>query len=218
MKTVREMAACGGHGDRIMATGGDPDRPSYILSRTKVRDTFNPDFRVAPGRIEIAPEHVEWARKYVPRDKIMVEPHVKGRHSADNKAWDWRRWQALANAVPAGTLLQCVPPCRAGLQGISVIVTPSFAHAVAALAQSRGLVTTEGGLHHAAAALGKPAVVLFGAFNLPENFGYADHVNIHEPDPEGLGQRKSHPACRAAMERITVARVLEAMERAFAPA
>ena len=63
--------------------------------------------------------------------------------------------------------------------------------------------------------IGKPAVVIFGAFNRVENFGYEGHVNLEEPDPECLGQRQTHPACVAAMKRITVERVLEAMERAF---
>ena len=55
--------------------------------------------------------------------------------------------------------------------------------------------------------------VVFGAFNRPRMFGYAFHENIEEPDPECLGRRQTHPACIAAMERITVDRVLEAMGR-----
>lgn len=216
MKTLAEEARAGGHGDKIMASGGDPGRPSYIRSRTKGRDTFNTNFRVEPGRIDLSPELVAWAAGHAPAGAVMVEPHIKGKHSSDNKAWPWDRWQALVDAAPPFRLIQCAPAGRKALAGVEVIETPSFWHAVAVLAQSRGIVTTEGGLHHAAGALGKPAVVLFSAFNLPSMFGYASHVNINHPDPDGLGQRRSHPACRRSMERIAVADVLSAMETAFA--
>lgn len=215
MRTVAEHAKVGGFGDRIMATGGDPNRPCYILRSTRDRDYFNLDFRVVPGRVEIPADLMAWASKATPRGHIMVEPHVKGRHSADNKDWGWRRWVSLAERSK-WPLVQCLSKGRSALPGVQVIETPTFDHALAVMAQCKGLVTTEGGLHHAAGALHKRAVVIFGAFNLPNMFGYEFHINVWEPDPDGLGQRKSHPACRAAMERITVDRVLEAMETAFA--
>lgn len=196
----------GGHGDSIMATTNDVSR--WYGRTTPEKTVFNPDFRVKPGRIEV--KHIDWAMQYAGR--AMVEPHVKGQYSGENKRW--YGWQELANRSPF-PLIQCAPEGKAFLEGVEQVITPTFDHAVSVLSVSRGIVTTEGGLHHAAGALGVRAVIVFGAFNQSKLFGYDFHENIEEPDPEGLGQRKTHPACVAAMKRITVDRVLAAMERAF---
>jgi ADP-heptose:LPS heptosyltransferase len=181
---------------------------------TRERTIFDPDFRVKRGEIRIIRELDQWARDRMPLDYVMVAPRVKGTYSADNKDWGWEKWAELARRS-SYPLLHCDDGSRPFLGGAASLITPTFDHAVAVLSLCRGIVTTEGGLHHAAGALRKPAVVIFGAFNRPENLGYRKHVNLAEPDPECLGQRKSNPACRAAMERITVDRVLEAMSRAF---
>ena len=59
------------------------------------------------------------------------------------------------------------------------------------LSGARAAVLHEGGLHHAAAALGMPAVVLFGGMISPRNTGYDVHVNLAIDDPEALGWRIS---------------------------
>lgn len=197
-----------GYGDDIMRTVAQDGW--YSTARTRERWIFNPAFRVRPGRIDVAPDLLQWAE--VARGRVLVEPHIKGMASGDNKDWGWESWQELAARSPV-PLLQCVPEGRATLDGIETVTTPTFDHAVACLAVSRGIVTTEGGLHHAAGALRKPAVVIFGAFNSPELFGYDFHANLASPDPECLGRRQSHPSCRRAMQRITVDDVLAAMDR-----
>jgi hypothetical protein len=62
-------------------------------------------------------------------------------------------------------------------------------------------------LHHAAAALGVPAVVIFGGFISPAVTGYAAHANIFTGDDLGCGNINPCPHCRAAMERISVDQV-----------
>lgn len=199
----------GGHGDAIMATTNNVRK--WYCFNTKDRSHFNPDFRVKPGKITV--KHREWAERYA--GKVMVEPHVKTTFSGENKRWSWANWEELVSRSPF-PLIQCAPEGKAFLEGVEQVITPTFDHAVAVLSVSRGIVTTEGGLHHAAGALGVKGVIIYGSFNSPKLFGYPFHENIEEPDPEGLGQRKTHPACVAAMQRITVERVLAAMERAFA--
>ena len=67
------------------------------------------------------------------------------------------------------------------LEGVRPIETADFRAACAALAGARAAVLPEGGLHHAAAALDIPAVVIFGAMTSPANTGYASHVNLFRP-------------------------------------
>lgn len=201
-----------GYGDDIMRTVATD---WYVTGRTRERWLFNPAFRVRPGRIDVAPDLLRWAEP-IASGRILVEPHIKGTASGDNKDWGWESWQEFAKRCPF-PLLQCAPEGKTILDGIESATTPTFEHAVACLAVSRGIVTTEGGLHHAAGALRKPAVVIFGAFNSPEMFGYDLHVNLASPDPECLGRRQSHPSCKRAMQRITVDEVLAAVDQLWSP-
>jgi ADP-heptose:LPS heptosyltransferase len=194
----------GGHGDEIMATTNDTAK--WYGRNTKERTIFNPDFRVKRGVVKV--EHAEWAQQYAGR--LLVEPHIKGTFSGENKRYPWARWEELVDRAPF-KLAQCAPAGKQFLSGVEKIETPGFSAAVSVLAVSKGIVTTEGGLHHAAGALKKPAVIIFGAFNQAKLFGYEGHINIEEPDEQCLGMRRTHPACLAAMERISVDRVLAAM-------
>jgi ADP-heptose:LPS heptosyltransferase len=201
----------GGFGDKIMAATHDWSKPWYVIDHSPERVIFNPDFRAPRGTWAVDRGLAAWAKGLHLEDKIMLAPFIKGRFSADNKDWGWHRWQTLAERLK-GRCFHCVPPGRDALAGVPAISTQTFHHAVAALERCKVLVATDGGLHHAAAALRHPAVVIWGAFSDPAILGYPDHVNLYEPDPEGLGRRVSHPACRAAMDAITVDEVLAAVE------
>lgn len=194
----------GGHGDRIMSTTND--RNDWYGRVDSERTVFNPNFRVKRGEIEVL--HEEWAKQYA--GLVMIEPNVKATFSGRNKEWPWERWQEVVDrcGLPC---LQCAPEGARVLDRVTVVQTRTFEHAVSVLWWSKMLITTEGGLHHAAGAMNIPAVVIFGAFNEPKLFGYDGHVNLAEPDERCLGQRKTHPACVEAMNRITVDRVLEAI-------
>ena len=102
-----------------------------------------------------------------------------------------------------GDFVQIGPPGTRVLRGVHYVQTPSFRHGAAVLAVSRAFVGTEGGLHHAAAALGVPAVVLFSEFISPDITGYATHRNIRHAGAT-CGARIPCSSCRASMEAITV--------------
>jgi ADP-heptose:LPS heptosyltransferase len=90
------------------------------------------------------------------------------------------------------------------------VVTHSFRDALGVLSLARLYIGPEGGLHHAAAALGIPAVVIFGGFNSPKSTGYPWQSNITGSSGEPCGSVAACWHCRDAMASITVERVLEA--------
>ncbi len=179
---------------------------------TKVRDPRLPwrytGWRCAPG--ELACVDPIAARGYV-----VIEPHVKA-NASPNKAWPWARWQALVHSLrwARHPYVQLGPRGTRRLAGVAFIETPTFPDAARALSGAAALITTEGGLHHAAAALGVPAIVIFGGMTSPANTGYAAHVNLFEPmdGASPCGQRVPCAHCRAAMARITVERVAHHLE------
>ena len=209
--TRKEVGITGGYGDKILATTNDPAQSWYWRALHPQRGIFNFDFKPERGRL-----HYDQTLGKVAdvEDAVIIEPHVKRTFSADNKDWGFPRWQELVDALPL-RFVQCVHHGLPVLKNVDVIETLSFDQAVSVLAAARGLVATAGGLQHAAGALGKQAVVIWGAYAPPEVLGYDGHENIAEPDPESLGWRVSHPGCRAAMQRISVARVANAVIARF---
>lgn len=204
-----EVVRRGGYGDAIMATARRPGEPWHVRETTRERFIFDRRFRVRPGRLELSSALTEWAAHNVSGAAIVIEPNVKGTASADNKQWPWERYADLVSRVPL-PWVQCAPEGARTLPGVEVLRTPSFWHAAAAIRRALGYVGPEGGLHHAAGALGADAVIVFGGFNSPEMYGYPWHSNLHVADESGWGWRRSHPACRAAMDAISVEQVAAA--------
>ncbi|HEX7455694.1 MAG TPA: glycosyltransferase family 9 protein, partial [Gallionella sp.] len=119
------------------------------------------------------------------------------------------RWQKFAQlAFKAGFELWELSPSGARtLRYTNVICTPDFRRACAVLANAKAYVGNEGGMHHAAAALGIPAVVIFGGFISPQQTGYATQRNLTAGGkPCGMRQPCRH--CADAMAAITPEMVL----------
>jgi len=199
----------GGHGDQLISK-------RYCLRNWHgpdgERTIFNPAFKVKPGRLDIPPDVMVWATQQDVSGCVLVNPHVK-KSAGKSKDWGVGRWMELAARAPY-SLLQC-DFGKPLLPGVRSIATPTFEHAAALLKCSRGIVTTEGGMHHAAGALQSPAVVIFGGTNPPSILGYDFHENLAVDSPDALGRRGDHPSCRTAMALITVDMVLDAMRKAF---
>lgn len=147
-------------------------RPYIDYGRTTATCWAYTDWRATPGELY----DIE-RRK--PQDYVIVEPHIKAKASP-NKDWGWERWQALIGRLDLDWV-QLGPPSTRLLDGVRHIETATFLAACRALTGARAAVLPEGGPHHAAAALGVPAVVIFGAMTSPANTGYDRHVNLVEP-------------------------------------
>jgi hypothetical protein len=182
---------------------------AYIAGKSAERWTWRP-FVPTPAQIVFTPAELAFAEPY--RGMVMVEPNVKAiGHS--NKAWFWDRWQAAVAALPEARFVQCVPgPGTSHLAGPSAhIITPTFRHACAVLSVCKAFVGTEGGLMHAAAAVGTPAVILWSEFISPDITGYAMHRNIRHAG-KACGMRTDCSGCRASMEAITVEEVVHNLQ------
>lgn len=172
------------------------------------------DFRCPPGEIYFSDRELERMRglKGAP-PVVIIEPSVKdhGACSGVNKQWPVERYIAVARAlsIDGETTLSLGPPtASAEWPGLPRVETPSFRDALAVLSCARLYIGPEGGMHHAAAALGVPAVVIFGGFNSPRSTGYPWHSNLAVGEPCGSIGPCGH--CRDAMASITVERVVEA--------
>lgn len=189
----QRMLNCGGH------------RP-YIASKSPERWTWRP-YKPIPAEIVFTAEEKAFAEPF--RGMVMIEPNVKN-VGHDNKAWLPARWFGLS--LDREDFVQCVQAPQDALPAhVLKVITPTFRHAAAVLSVARAFVGTEGGLMHAAAAVGTPAVILWSEFISPEITGYSNMVNLrHAGKP--CGNRLACAGCRKSMEAISVEEVVQALE------
>lgn len=178
----------------------------YIKAYHKFNFEFDPDFRARPGELYI--DRAE------PGDYILIEPNVKTLlRLGPNKDWGFSRWQEVAKMdLP---FVQAGEKGKPALEGVKRIFTTDFRAAARLLSGAKLLVTTDGALHHAAAALGIPAVVIWGGVASPVNLGYKTHKNIwHGAEPCGTHSRDCEH-CRRALDAVTVEEVKQAILEAY---
>lgn len=181
----------------------------------------------APGEIRLTDEERAFADHALfaemgPTDLpiVLMGPRWKAKGGGgQNKDWGWDKWIEVANVLLRENIAWPVECCPAGEKKFDCaaypVITPTFRHACAILERSIGYVGHEGGLHHAAAALEKPAVVVFGGYISPEVTGYDGHRNFYIPDsryPLGCGTVTPCDHCRESMNKITVEQVVNAVK------
>lgn len=181
-----------------------PGMRPYIAGKTDARWHWK-RWDIEPGEIYLSGAERQFAELY--RGCILIEPHTKV--VGGNKSWPMERWQAVVDSWRY-RYVQVGPQWTQPLNGVCFVDT-DFRRALAVLSVCRAFVGTEGALHHAAAALGVPAVVLWSEFISPEFTGYASQVNIRHAG-EACGARTPCSTCRASMEAISVGEVVAAIK------
>lgn len=187
-----------------------PRKRPYILEadHNRKRMIFNDNFRPEAGELWFSDEEEEWADKNAPKgDFIVVEANVKTTYAHTvNKAWRKDYWaEVLKSDFP---FVQLGPTH-------SDIKTKTFREAMLILSRATMYVGTDGGLHHAAAALNIPAVVIWGGFTSPKHLGYDSHVNIHDGGNPCGYFGGACPHCAEVAKSITPDRVLSAIGEEF---
>jgi ADP-heptose:LPS heptosyltransferase len=177
------------------------------------RWVWNMDFRATPGEMFFSHQEQAEGRRYG-AGFVLIEPYVAPwKASSVNKDWGRANYQAVAERLlQAGhTVLQLrYPQGGPALMGTKMVTSRSFRDALSIMQNAALYIGPEGGLHHGAAAVGVPGVVLFGGFIPPAVTGYTSHTNLTGNSTEACGSLRPCPHCRAAMAAISVDQVTEA--------
>jgi Glycosyltransferase family 9 (heptosyltransferase) len=181
------------------------------LSPDGRRWVWNRDFRAVAGEIFFR-AHELAAASAAGSGFVLIEPNVPWHKSvASNKDWGLANYQAVADRLMKdGHDVVQSNHGRLRLRGARVVSTPTFRDALAVLSRARAALVPEGGLHHGAAAVGVPAVVIFGGFIPPSVMGYEHHVNM-TGGVEACGSLNQCQHCKEAMQRISVEKVHQAV-------
>lgn len=161
------------------------------------------DFRATPGEIFLTPEEQRLADVYRPARLVLIEPNTDA--NQPNKQWPkgWYELVAGGLKVEGYTVAQMGPAGTPWIKSALRIETPTFRDACAVMSVARLYIGPEGGLHHAAAAFGVPAVVIFGGFNHPRNTGYDFHRNLFRGGYRPCGARIPCSHCHDALQAIS---------------
>ncbi len=143
---------------------------------------------------------------------VVIEPNAKDDFTV-NKSWPFECWQEVVDGLP-----EDVPVVQVGVAGGRVLRgvadltgQTTFREAAAIVGRSRFLLSIEGGLVHAANAVGRPAVVVSGAWAPLEAMAYEENINLYSRlDCSPCGLRKPCPRGVECMTSITPQEVLEA--------
>jgi hypothetical protein len=166
---------------------------------------WNYEFRPIPGELFFSKDEVKFGEK-IGKGFVLIEPNLPSwKKSSANKDWGLPRYMAINERCRLAGLntVQLVYGAGRRLPGSKPVHTPNFRLGLAALKQAALYIGPEGGLHHAAAALGIPAVVLFGGFVPPLVTGYNTHTNL-TGGAEACGSLNPCAHCKAAMAKIEV--------------
>lgn len=145
---------------------------------------WNMDWRCTPGEIFLMPGEERPIQQKTGKGFVLIEPNVpEWKKSTINKRWPFQRYQDVADQLlrDGHTVVQLNSVEGRGgprLANVKQVNTGNFRQAAAALKASALYIGPEGGLHHAAAAVKVPAVVIFGGFIPPSVTGYDGHANM----------------------------------------
>lgn len=191
-----------------------PPRKRKHLVRLLGRYIWKDGYRAIPARIVFTPEEQKIIDEWSKQKFVCVEPFIKPRAPV-NKQWPFERYRELvARLAKDMPVVQLSAPGHETFPGAVRAPTRTFREAAAYIQASRLYVGAEGGLHHAAAAVRRPAVVLFGGFVDPAVTGYDFHSNLTGGADHFCGTRyDACPHCTKAMANITVDEVLAAVQK-----
>lgn len=208
------VASPGSEGDRDIEWNDFYKGHRSYNAHSPERWIWNMDFRPPFGQLFFDDNESAFADS-VPDDFILIEPNVPNNKSvAPNKQWSVDRFQQVADRLMMNgeNVIQLIyPTAKYMLRGVQLASAGNFRNALAVLSQAKLYIGPEGGLHHGAAALLVPAVVIFGGFIPPQVTGYPTHANL-TGGAEACGSLLKCDHCRKALDAITVRQVLEAAE------
>lgn len=181
-----------------------PGHREYIADKTLRAWKWKP-YGPTPADLYFQPYELNVAREHEGKGIIVIQTEIKDTASP-NKRWPRANWQTLVELYPQYKWVQIGTDLNSILRGVEFVPTLTFKQACAMLKVARAAVLQEGGLHHAAAALGTPSVVIFGGFISPLVTGYAAQRSLFVEDPKyrlGCGSRVPCVHCEMAMKTFT---------------
>ena len=209
-----------------------PEKPNgnrwYIKGWSNGRIMYQP-YEPKPAPYSIEDSESLWAAitvaKKTEKPFVILNPDTKNTTLSDNKDWGFDNWQKLCDLVRRKYEVIRLKPSKGyhdvsgnvkynepELEGAINIEIDGIRDAFAVADLAHAIITSEGGMHHFAAARNIPAFVICGGVVTPDITGYKDrnqtyYVYDHPQTP--CGSQFSCPHCREAMNSIPPEKIYE---------
>ena len=203
------------------------NRPYRIYDKKThhIKYTWGKSYRVKKGQIFFSEEEISFAKNIYEQIKkkslnkkiIYIEPNVKLSKGYLNRDWGFDKWQKVVNTLKNDyVFFQVSYGNQKILKNAINLHNVNFRNACALLAKSDLYIGGHGGLSHAAAALNKKSVVIFGGWIDPLIVGYSFHTNLFIKNNESpCGAKNTCKHCIKCMELITVKMVTKEIKKLF---
>lgn len=179
------------------------------------------DYQPKPAPYIVSKEELDKAadilRQHgVNKQFVIVNPDTKNTTLSTNKDWGFKRWQELTNLLSDHIQVVRVKPGKS-VQDVSGhveygqkmldnainIVEDDVRIAFAIMSLSSVIITSEGGVHHFAAAVQIPAYVIYGGVIHPDQTGYTGRDQMYYfVGDEPCGSQVPCNHCKDAMASI----------------
>jgi len=212
----------------IISANYPTSRPFINYARTKYSQTdqqkkvpykvaYDPDYVPTRGELFFSESEITTAQELI---QGLDTPIIFLNPFADiaNKHWLEDRWEDLIKKTSYHFVQLTYDSQQPSLNDVAQIKANTFRQACAVLSVSAEhgvLLSIDSHLHHAAAAVNLPSVVLWSHYSHPDNLGYDDHINIRwDATGKPCGLRDACIQCKKSMEMIKVDDVILAIEMA----
>jgi hypothetical protein len=191
-------------------------RPRPYLGKINQYDEGGKYHEIIPcypqkGDIYLTEEELNLSKKIftLPEKYVTIDPSTKVTSYSSNRDWGHHKWQKVVNAFPDINFIQT---SGTPLNNVYLTLNTNVRLFFAVLAQSIFHIGNEGGTVHAATALNKKCVVIFGGLSAPSSTGYDTNINHWVEDPETpCGRTYECEHCKRCLESITVENVIESV-------
>ncbi len=173
------------------------------------------EFFFSKEESELASQIIMNVKKKIGKKKlIFIEPHVKKRRGYENRDWGFEKWQKIVNDLnKIYEFIQITYGNNKAITGAINVHGLNFRVSSAILSKCDLFIGGEGGMHHAAAATNKQAVVIFGGHISPQITGYNFHKNLYaDIEKSPCGEKNPCKHCEKSMSLITPKMVMEGIE------
>lgn len=203
-------------GEHVIVNG--PNARPYIVYPFTAEGgwTFNQDFHARDNvaRIYLNEDEKSIGAALYARvgSYVLIEPWSKHQ----NLRWPRTHWQELVDSRPELTFVQHVHAATDYyLDRVQMVSTPTFRAACGALQFARAYIRGESGMLHAAAALGIPAVAIWGGcMDWDVLGGYTTHIGVGISNPP-CGSWIACDHCTEKMAAIKPRSVADALDMAL---
>ena len=213
------------------------NRPYFDMEKTilKQRMIWDFQFKPTPGELYFSEKEIKKANQTINNAEIfwnsisnkkhngiifiettsikINDPHFSFKHT--NKDWGKTKWTELIDRLKKKFLvIQSLHSNSVHYEGIFEFES-SFREAAATMKMANLFLGPEGGFGHVAAAINKPAVILFGGWIHPQSTGYDFHENIYidiKGSPCGIYLHECEH-CKECMNIISVEMVEKSVNK-----